>query len=474
MANEETKIVLEGESADGETNILLKKESANGETKLYCMDSGDGPYSYARCSCSQKDLVDAATKEMENEDSKMLQEKEMTNGKTKMLMDKEVSNGESYHMNSGDGPYSYAKYSSYQKAIVDAAKKMLVEAISDNLDINNPSFGSSNTLRIADMGCSIGPNAFIAVQNIVEAVTLKYQSMQQKPQALEFHVFFNDHIANDFNALFRSLPPSRPYFAVGVPGSFHGRLFPKSSLHIVHSSYALHWLSKVPKEVMEINFLGLKNGRNYSTTDEEVLEVFSSQYKRDMQSFLTARAQELVGGGLMVLLVTGMQNGAIFSKTCSGMVFNLFGSCLMDMANAGLVSNEKVYSFHFPLYYTTPKELEALIETNGYFNIERIEILARPLEHELPDYRICSFHLRAAMEGLVEEHFGKEIIEDLFERYTNKLGENSFIFDEEYRKETHLFVFLRRKITEYSSEEKPEAEIGSEEGKKTLNQQLDV
>ncbi|XP_019080290.1 loganic acid O-methyltransferase isoform X2 [Vitis vinifera] len=306
MANEETKIVLEGESADGETNILLKKESANGETKLYCMDSGDGPYSYARCSCSQKDLVDAATKEMENEDSKMLQEKEMTNGKTKMLMDKEVSNGESYHMNSGDGPYSYAKYSSYQKAIVDAAKKMLVEAISDNLDINNPSFGSSNTLRIADMGCSIGPNAFIAVQNIVEAVTLKYQSMQQKPQALEFHVFFNDHIANDFNALFRSLPPSRPYFAVGVPGSFHGRLFPKSSLHIVHSSYALHWLSKVPKEVMEINFLGLKNGRNYSTTDEEVLEVFSSQYKRDMQSFLTARAQELVGGGLMVLLVTGI------------------------------------------------------------------------------------------------------------------------------------------------------------------------
>ena len=62
----------------------------------------------------QKDLVDAATKEMENEDTKMLQEKEMTNGKTKMLMDKEVSNGESYHMNSGDGPYSYAKYSSYQ------------------------------------------------------------------------------------------------------------------------------------------------------------------------------------------------------------------------------------------------------------------------------------------------------------------------------------------------------------------------
>ena len=223
-----------------------------------------------------------------------------------------------------------------QKATVDTAKKLLVEVISDKLDINNPSFGSSNTLRIADMGCSIGPNTFIAVQNIVEAVTLKYQSMQQNPQDLEFHVFFNDHVANDFNALFRSLPPSRPYFAVGVPGSFHGRLFPKSSLHIVHSSYAPHWLSKVPKEVMGINFPGSKNGKNYctSSTDEEVLEVFSSQYKKDVQTFLTARAQELVRGGLMVLLLTGIQNGAIFSETCTGMVFKLFGSCLLDMANA--------------------------------------------------------------------------------------------------------------------------------------------
>lgn len=222
-----------------------------------------------------------------------------------------------------------------QKAIVDAAKKNLIEAISDNLDINNPSLGSFKTLKIADMGCSVGPNTFIATQNIIEAVTLKYQAMQKNPQALEFHVFFNDHVTNDFNALFRSLPPSRPYFAAGVPGSFHGRLFPNSSLHIIHSSYALHWLSTIPKEVTEINLRHLKNGRKYCTsTDEEVLEAFSGQYKKDMQTFLTARAQELVGGGFMVLLIAGMQSGAIFSECGGGMVFDIFGSCLMDMANA--------------------------------------------------------------------------------------------------------------------------------------------
>lgn len=132
----------------------------------------------------------------------------------------------------------------------------------------------------------------------------------------------------------------------------------------------------------------------------------------------------------------------------------------------GLISKEKAYSFHAPLYSTTPKELKAVIETNEYFKIERMEIMSRPVEHESPDYRICSFHLRAAIEGLIEEHFGKEIVEELFERYIKKLGDNTFIFDEKYRKELSLFVFLRRKITEYYSisEESAEAESASEEG----------
>ncbi|CAA3032622.1 SAM dependent carboxyl methyltransferase, partial [Olea europaea subsp. europaea] len=32
-----------------------------------------------------------------------------------------------------------------------------------------------------------------------------------------------------------------------VPGSFYGRLFPKKSLHFVHSSSSLHWLSQCLK-----------------------------------------------------------------------------------------------------------------------------------------------------------------------------------------------------------------------------------
>ena len=124
-----------------------------------------------------------------------------------------------------------------QKAASSIAKSMIDEAIADKLDINDfTSSSNDNIFRIADLGCSIGPNTFTDMQNIFEAVQKKYQ-YQNEP---EFQVFFNDHASNDFNTLFLSLPAEKNYFEVGVLWSFHGRLFPKSSLHFVHSSIAFH------------------------------------------------------------------------------------------------------------------------------------------------------------------------------------------------------------------------------------------
>ncbi|MBA0779036.1 hypothetical protein Gotri_003319, partial [Gossypium trilobum] len=38
-------------------------------------------------------------------------------------------------------------------------------------------------------------------------------------------------------------------FIAGVASSFYQRLFPSNSIHFVHSSYCLHWLSKVDKYI---------------------------------------------------------------------------------------------------------------------------------------------------------------------------------------------------------------------------------
>ena len=110
-----------------------------------------------------------------------------------------------------------------QRQCANASKSMIEEAIAEKLDVQAL---STKTFCLADLGCSVGPNTFVDIQHIVGAVERRYLALGLKSHIPEFQVFFNDHAANDFNTLFASLPTERRYFACGVPGSFHGRLFP--------------------------------------------------------------------------------------------------------------------------------------------------------------------------------------------------------------------------------------------------------
>ncbi|KAK6927902.1 SAM dependent carboxyl methyltransferase [Dillenia turbinata] len=220
-------------------------------------------------------------------------------------------------MTGGDGPNSYARNSVHQKGLVDAAKQMINEAIANEFDIKNQifDFSSNPCFKIADFGCSVGPNTFISVQNIIDVVKSKYQlfnltSSNSIGYIPEFQVFFNDYIDNDFNTLLKSLPPSRNYHVAAVPGSFHGRLFPKSTLHFMYTSSALHWLSRVPQEVVDKSSPAWNKGKIYCTgTSKQVSDAYFGQFKTDMDSFLNARAQELVIGGLLCLVMFGLPNG---------------------------------------------------------------------------------------------------------------------------------------------------------------------
>ena len=137
-----------------------------------------------------------------------------------------------------------------QKKVIYLTKPIMEEAIT-NLYCNN----FPATLRIADLGCSSGPNTFFAVLEIVTAVGKLCNKMGRRLP--EIQVFLNDLPGNDFNTIFKSLPLFQKdlqktmgtsvdsCFVTGVPGSFYGRRFPSKSLHFVHSSYALQWLSQV-------------------------------------------------------------------------------------------------------------------------------------------------------------------------------------------------------------------------------------
>lgn len=120
-------------------------------------------------------------------------------------------------------------------------------------------------LAIADLGCSSGPNTLLVVSQFITMMDNICKTLGNKLP--EIQVFLNDLPGNDFNTVFKSLPNFQEklgtilgpgaghcYFS-GVPGSFYGRLFPNKSLHFLHSSYSLHWLSQVAIYVFITFFL---------------------------------------------------------------------------------------------------------------------------------------------------------------------------------------------------------------------------
>lgn len=221
-----------------------------------------------------------------------------------------------------------------QKQFADLVKNKIVEVISAKLDVKSPCSVSSVPFTLADLGCSVGPNTVIAMQNFMEAIKLKYQDQGPAHSQIlpQFQVFFNDQVLNDFNTLFRSLPQDRQYFAAGVAGSFYGRLFPESSIHFVYSSTALHWLSRVPEELRDRNSAAWNKGRiHYTSAPDEVIKAYSAHFAKDMQIFFDDRAKEIVSGGMMVLIIPASDDKLPRSQDAVGITFNCMASSLMDM-----------------------------------------------------------------------------------------------------------------------------------------------
>ncbi|KAL7240153.1 hypothetical protein ACSBR2_005928 [Camellia fascicularis] len=351
-----------------------------------------------------------------------------------------------FPMNGGDGANSYSKNSRYQVEAINVVKEMIKEAIAKNLDVTSLGF-SSNTIRIADLGCSVGPNTFMAMKNILEAIEGKYHSKNLTTEIPEFQLFFNDHASNDFNTLFTTLPPDRQYFAAGVPGSFYGRLFPKSSIHLMYSSFALQWLSKVPEELLDNGSLAWNKGKiHYTIASKEIADVYAAQFAKDMDTFFNARADEIIVGGMMILIMPGLADGVQYSQDPSCPFFYAFNQSLLDMVKLGMIDEDEVDSFNLPLYATSPKEMTKLVERNGCFSIERMEVSnTRPQNDGPPIVPAIVTHYKVGLEGIFTKHFGRKIVNELFERTLNKSAEISSMLESSCVEGAQLFLVLKRK-----------------------------
>ncbi|KAA8528669.1 hypothetical protein F0562_036024 [Nyssa sinensis] len=337
------------------------------------------------------------------------------------------------HMNKGEGETSYAKNSSVQRKIISVANSIIEEAVIDILCKNFP-----ESMGIADLGCSSGPNTLIVISEIMYIVHAT--SRQMGHPLPEFRVCLNDLPSNDFNYIFESLPAFyqklkdergagfEHCFISGVPGSFYGRLFPSRSLHFVHSSSSLHWLSQVPPELNSKAAIPLNKGKIYISKTSQfcVLDAYSSQFQKDFSLFLKSRSEEMVPGGRMVLSFMGRRStDPTAAESCYQ--WELLAEALMSMAAEGLVEEEKIDSFNAPYYAPCPEELQYEVQKEGSFIIDRMEAFEidwdggasneNSFESLSRGQRVAKT-IRAVVESMIECHFGRDIMDELFRRYS--------------------------------------------------------
>ncbi|XP_015868448.3 S-adenosyl-L-methionine:benzoic acid/salicylic acid carboxyl methyltransferase 1 isoform X2 [Ziziphus jujuba] len=253
-------------------------------------------------------------------------------------------------------------------------------------------------------------------------------------------VFLNDLPGNDFNTLFKSYKKLEEEkggqdqgfgkcFISTVPGSFYGRLFPSNSLHFVHSSYSLMWLSKVPKSLVSASGQGVVNKGNVcvaKTSPPAVHKAYLEEFQSGFTKFLKFRAQELVPGGSMVLTTMGSikSDDPLSIWECVGLNLN-------DMVSEGLIEEEKLDVLNLPYYAASKEEVQKLIEEEGSFELKNLEVFkmdwdtylkkANSKLDEQQRAAIITSHIRAVGEPFLAAHFGEAAMDELFSRFKDNV-----------------------------------------------------
>ncbi|NP_001237105.1 salicylic acid methyl transferase-like protein [Glycine max] len=357
------------------------------------------------------------------------------------------------HMTGGVGKTSYAKNSSLQKKESDKVKHIIIQTVEELYLATTP-----KSIGIADLGCSSGPNTLSIIKDIFQAIQgISHRIMHH---STEFRVYFNDLPTNDFNSIFKAIPEFQnllrqdrkngfpSIFMGGYPGSFYGRLFPNSYLHFVHSSYSLHWLSRVPPALYDEHKRPLNKGCVYicESSPEVVSQAYYHQFQEDFSLFLRSRSEELVVGGRMVLIFLG-RRGPEHVDRGNSFFWEILSRSFAILVSQGEIEQEKFDSYDAHFYAPSREEIEEEVRKEGSLKMERLEMFEMDKSNNEQESSESygtqvAVAVRAIQESMISHHFGEGILESLFENYAR-------LVDEEMAKEDIRpisFVLVLRKI----------------------------
>ncbi|XXG77275.1 hypothetical protein AAC387_Pa08g1458 [Persea americana] len=300
------------------------------------------------------------------------------------------------------------------KIAISKARSMVEDSV---LNLYGSSFPES--LSIVDLGCSSGPNTLLVIKEIID-VTHERCSHLQRSMPEKRRPSLLEHVSLQ-----------------GCPVSFYGRLFPIYFLDFVHSSYSVHWLSQVPQGLQSDMGLPLSKGNIYmaKSSPPAVCKAYLDQFQSDFSLFLKLRSEEMTCEGRMVLTLMGRKGEEPSRGDCCHL-WELLAQALKGMVSQGVIEEGKLDSFDLPYYTPSVKELKAVIAMEGSFILDRLQITEinwdtndnDDSEGYVFDKKASGQNvvkcIRVVTESLLANHFGAEIIDELFEKYVENVGEH--------------------------------------------------
>ncbi|KAK8464311.1 hypothetical protein PHAVU_011G176100, partial [Phaseolus vulgaris] len=246
---------------------------------------------------------------------------------------------------------------------------------------------SESCLKVADLGCSSGPNSLLFVSTMNHG----------------------------------------RFFIHATPGNFYGKLFPDDYIHFFHSSYSLHWLSQAPTSTNIAEPLNKGNVYIKSANPASVYEAYLKQFEKDFKLFLKSRSEELRSGGSMLLTFIGRETHKI------GNPAEVIGMVLNDMVQEVLLDEKKLDCFDLPIYGPTAEEVRQVIEAEGSFTIQALRTFKigwdANLHEDVGDSNLDSKmkgefivkSIRAVFEPVLSVEFGQDNMDELFTRYAKQV-----------------------------------------------------
>lgn len=224
-------------------------------------------------------------------------------------------------------------------------------------------------IAIVDYGAANGYNSLLPIG---AAIAIIRKRTRTDHAILVAHT---DVAGNDFTALFSTLADDQDSYlkkdsatyASVVGRSFYTQILPSDSIALGWSSWAIHWLRRVPMPIpdhVEISH----------STDEQARRAYARQAAEDWRDFVAVRGRELAPGGRLLVLTVGMQPDGRSGFTAA---FDAIMAALHQFVGDGLITADEARAMSIPSTGRDEKDFRAPFAPSGRFEgleIEHLEL----------------------------------------------------------------------------------------------------